>query len=89
MDAQSAIDTTLDALLPRLISSNESLVAALKRLRDFHLTGPPLPGADAVLAEVEAVSSWALIEAAFPATSPLGSLHPVHLLSVHRAVPHR
>jgi hypothetical protein len=54
IDAQSAIDATLDALLPGLIASNESLVAALKRLRDFHLTGTQMPGADAVLAEVEA-----------------------------------
>ena len=53
-DAQGAIDATLDALLPRLIESNDSLIAALTRLRDFYLTGKPMPGAEAVLAEVEA-----------------------------------
>jgi hypothetical protein len=51
IDAQSAIDATLDALLPGLIASNERLVAALKHLRDLYLTGTP--GGDAVLAEVE------------------------------------
>lgn len=53
IDAQSAIDATLDALLPGLIASNESLVGALKRLRDLYLTGTQISGADAVLAEVE------------------------------------
>ena len=53
-DAQSAIDFTLDTWLPRLIESNDSLIAALTRLRDFYKTGTPMPGAEAVLAEVEA-----------------------------------
>jgi hypothetical protein len=53
-DAQGAIDFTLDTWLPCLIESNDSLIAALTRLRDFHLAGTPMPGAEAVLAEVEA-----------------------------------
>jgi hypothetical protein len=53
-DAQGAIDATLDAWLPSLIESNDSLIAALTRLRDFYLTGEPMPGAEAVLTEVEA-----------------------------------
>lgn len=53
-DAQDAIDATLDAWLPRLIDTNDKLTAALVRLRDFHLTGTPLPGAEAVLTQVEA-----------------------------------
>jgi hypothetical protein len=53
-DAQDAIDATLDALLPRLIETNEILTASLIRLRDFYLTGTPMPGAEAVLADVEA-----------------------------------
>jgi hypothetical protein len=53
-DAQAAIDATLDAWLPSLIESNDSLIAALTRLRDFYLVGTPMPGAEAVLAEVEA-----------------------------------
>jgi hypothetical protein len=36
------------------MESNDSLIAALTRLRDFHLTGTPMPGAEGVLAEVEA-----------------------------------
>lgn len=53
-DAQDAIDATLDAWLPRLIETNDTLSAALLRLRDFYLTGTPMPGAETVLAEVEA-----------------------------------
>jgi hypothetical protein len=53
-DAQGAIDATLDALLPGLIKSNDSLIAALTRLRALYLTGKPLPGAEGVLIEVEA-----------------------------------
>jgi hypothetical protein len=53
-DAQGAIDATLDAWLPSLIESNDSLVAALTRLRDFYLAGQPMPGAEGVLTEVEA-----------------------------------
>ena len=53
-DAQDAIDATLDAWLPRLIETNDRLSAALMRLRDFYLTGTPIPGAETVLAEVEA-----------------------------------
>ena len=53
-DAQAAIDATLDAWLPSLIESNDILIAALTRLRDFYLTGTPMPGAAPVLADVEA-----------------------------------
>ena len=53
-DAQAAIDATLDAWLPSLIESNESLIAALTQLRDFYLAGTPMPGAAPVLADVEA-----------------------------------
>jgi hypothetical protein len=52
-DAQDAIDATLDAWLPRLIETNDRLSAALMGLRDFYLAGPPMPGAETVLAEVE------------------------------------
>jgi hypothetical protein len=53
-DAQAAIDATLDAWLPILIESNDILIAALTRLRDFYLAGTPMPGAPPVLADVEA-----------------------------------
>jgi hypothetical protein len=53
-DAQAAIDATLDAWLPSLIESNDSLIAALTRLRDFYLAGTPMPGAAPVLADVKA-----------------------------------
>jgi hypothetical protein len=53
-DAQAAIDATLDAWLPSLIESNDSLIAALTRLRGFYLAGTPMPGAATVLADVEA-----------------------------------
>jgi hypothetical protein len=53
-DAQAAIDATLDAWLPSLIESNDILIAALTRLRDFYLAGAPMPGAAPVLADVEA-----------------------------------
>jgi hypothetical protein len=53
-DAQAAIDGTLDAWLPSLIESNDILIAALTRLRDFYLAGTPMPGAAPVLADVEA-----------------------------------
>jgi hypothetical protein len=53
-DAQAAIDATLDAWLPSLIESNDSLIAALTRLRDIYLAGTLMPGAAPVLADVEA-----------------------------------
>jgi hypothetical protein len=53
-DAQAAIDATLDAWLPSLIESNDSLIDALTRLRDLYLAGTPMPGAAPVLADVEA-----------------------------------
>jgi hypothetical protein len=53
MDAQGTIDATLEAWLPSLIRSNDSLIAALTRLRDFYLAGPPIPGAAPVLADAE------------------------------------
>ena len=58
-DAQDAIDATLDAWLPRLIETNDRLTVALMRLRDFYLTGTPMPGAETVLAEVEAALAQA------------------------------
>jgi hypothetical protein len=42
-DAQGAIDATLDALLPGLIQSNDSLIAALTRLRALCLPGNRCP----------------------------------------------
>ena len=53
-DAQGAIDATLEAWLPSLVKSNDSLIAALTRLRDFYLAGTPIADAASVLADVEA-----------------------------------
>jgi hypothetical protein len=52
MDSQAAIDGTLEAWLPRLIESNEILMAALVRVRDLYLAGQPV-NAGEVLSEVE------------------------------------
>ncbi len=52
VDSQAAIDGTLEAWLPRLIESNEMLVAALVRVRDLHSAGQV--DAEEVLSEVEA-----------------------------------
>jgi len=52
VDSQAAIDGTLEAWLPRLIGSNEILVAALERLRNLCSAGEPLDTRE-VLSEVE------------------------------------
>jgi hypothetical protein len=52
VDSQAAIDGTLEAWLPRLIESNEILVAALERLRDLCSTGDRVDTGE-VLSEVE------------------------------------
>jgi hypothetical protein len=54
LDPQDAIDATLDAWLPRLIETNDRLTAALMHVRDFYLSGTPMPGGETVWAEVEA-----------------------------------
>jgi hypothetical protein len=51
-DSQAAIDGTLEAWLPRLIESNEILVAALERVRDLHSAQRPVD-AEEVISEVE------------------------------------
>jgi hypothetical protein len=51
-DSQAAIDGTLEAWLPRLIESNEILVAALERVRDLHSGGEPVDATE-VRSEVE------------------------------------
>ncbi len=42
VDSQAAIDGTLEAWLPRLIESNEGLVAALERIKKLHSSGEPV-----------------------------------------------
>jgi hypothetical protein len=51
-DAQSAIDGTLEAWLPRLVESNDALEQALLLLRDLHVAGQSI-AEDAVLKQVE------------------------------------
>jgi hypothetical protein len=53
-DAQSAVDAVLEAWLPRLIASNEVLMAALVRLRESYLTGTPPEAAGEALAQAKA-----------------------------------
>jgi hypothetical protein len=53
-DAQSAVDAVLEAWLPRLIASNEVLMAALIRLRESYLTGTPPEAAGEALAQAKA-----------------------------------
>jgi hypothetical protein len=48
-DSQAAIDGTLEAWLPRLIESNEILVAALERIRDLHSSGEPVASEEVLL----------------------------------------
>jgi hypothetical protein len=52
VDSQAAIDGTLEAWLPRLIESNEILVAALERLRSRCSAGEPMDTGE-VLSVVE------------------------------------
>jgi hypothetical protein len=58
-DPQSAVDAVLEAWLPRLIESNEILMAALMKLRDFYLAGTPPAEAEEALAQVKAALEWA------------------------------
>jgi hypothetical protein len=58
-DPQSAVDAVLEAWLPRLIESNEMLMAALVRLRDFYLAGTPPVEAEEALAQVKVALDWA------------------------------
>jgi hypothetical protein len=53
-DAQSAVDGVLEAWLPRLIESNELLMAALIKLRECYLTGTPPDDAGEALARAKA-----------------------------------
>jgi hypothetical protein len=52
MDAQAAIDGTLEAWLPRLVASNEALEAALIVLMDLYSAQHGFPE-DSVLRQVE------------------------------------
>jgi hypothetical protein len=52
LDKRSATGPVLEAWLPRLVESNETLVAALVRLRDFYLAGAPRTEAKEVLVQV-------------------------------------
>jgi hypothetical protein len=52
LDKGSAADPGLEAWLPRLVESNETLMAALVRLRDFYLAGAPRTEAKEVLVQV-------------------------------------
>jgi hypothetical protein len=51
-DSHTAIDVYLEDWLPRLIESDGILTAALVRVRDMCLAGPPLD-LDLLLAQVE------------------------------------
>ena len=48
-DSQAAIDGTLEAWLPRLIESNEILVAALERIKKLHSSGEPVASKEVLL----------------------------------------
>ena len=48
-DSQAAIDGTLEAWLPRLIESNEILVAALERIKQLHSSGRPVASEEVLL----------------------------------------
>jgi hypothetical protein len=52
LDKESTTNPVLEAWLPRLIESNEALMAALVRLRDFYLAGGPRTEAKEVLVQV-------------------------------------
>jgi hypothetical protein len=49
-DSQAAIDGTLEAWLPRLIESNEILVAALEHIENLHSSGEPVASQEVLLA---------------------------------------
>jgi hypothetical protein len=64
-DSQAAIDGTLEAWLPRLVSSNDALEAALALLRDLYLARHSVP-AGIVLRQVEdALNQAARAKSAF------------------------
>jgi hypothetical protein len=52
VDQASATDAVLEAWLPRLVESNEALMAALVRLRDFYLADETRTDAEEVLMQV-------------------------------------
>ena len=52
LDTQSSADAVLEAWLPRLIESNEALMAAIVRLRDLYLAEGPRAEAKEVLVQV-------------------------------------
>jgi hypothetical protein len=52
MDAQAAIDGTLEAWLPRLVASNEALEAAMTVLMDLYLARHGVPE-DTVVRQVQ------------------------------------
>ena len=47
--SQAAIDGTLEAWLPRLIESNEVLVAALERIKRLYSSGEPVASKEVLL----------------------------------------
>jgi hypothetical protein len=52
VDRESATDAVLEAWVPRLVESNEVLMAALVKLRDFYLADEPRTDAEEVLMQV-------------------------------------
>jgi hypothetical protein len=52
LDTQPAAATVLEEWLPRLVESNEALIAALVKLRDVYLAGGPRTEAKEVLVQV-------------------------------------
>jgi hypothetical protein len=52
LDTQSSADAVLETWLPRLIESNEALMAAIVRLRDLYLAEGPRTEAKEVLVQV-------------------------------------
>jgi hypothetical protein len=61
VDEESGMDTVLEAWLPRLVESNEALMAALVRLRDFYLADEPRTDAKDVLVQVRVAIEMAEI----------------------------
>jgi hypothetical protein len=61
LNPQPAAETALEAWLPRLIESNERLMAALVRLRDFCLDGGEETEAEEVLVQVRVALERAVV----------------------------
>lgn len=59
-DAQAAIDGTLEAWLPRLVESNDALIAVLVHLRDSYLSQLPALLATEMTAEIDTALEKAL-----------------------------